>query len=102
MCLGWLKLVNKYWLIRLEENRIMGRYPSPMARIDSAYHYPKYVFFIIYEIVFLVLRIRMNRTILASGIRGKNQPRTANKNLLFSNPKSELLKKGDCRKFPHF
>lgn len=27
--------------IRREEDRIMGRFPSPMARIESAYHYPK-------------------------------------------------------------
>jgi len=27
--------------IRREEMRIMGRYPSPMARIESSYHYPK-------------------------------------------------------------
>merc|ERR1719244_2459203 len=27
--------------IRREEMRIMGRYPSPMARIESSYHYPR-------------------------------------------------------------
>merc|ERR1712243_432820 len=26
--------------IKRDEMRIMGRFPSPMARIDSAYHYP--------------------------------------------------------------
>jgi len=27
--------------IHLEERRLMGRYPSPMARIESRYHYPE-------------------------------------------------------------
>merc|ERR1719222_1177129 len=27
--------------IHLEERRMMGRYPSPMARIESRYHYPE-------------------------------------------------------------
>ena len=26
--------------IDLEERRMMGRFPSPMARIESEYHYP--------------------------------------------------------------
>jgi hypothetical protein len=27
--------------IEAEENRLMGRFPGPMVRIESAYHYPQ-------------------------------------------------------------
>jgi len=62
---------------------------------------------------FLVLRIRIRwiRKILASWIRirknmriqgAKYQPKTAKKTFLLLKLKSELLKKRDYKKFPHF